>query len=66
MEAGRAFEAEVVYWEDLRHNPENSRALFGLTQSLRAQGKNALAAVIERRFQKASSQADIKLESSGF
>jgi tetratricopeptide (TPR) repeat protein len=66
LEAGRTFEAEVVYWEDLNRNPENGRSLFGLMQSLQAQGKNDLAAVIERRFQKASSQADIKLESSRF
>ncbi len=66
LEAGRTFEAEVVYWEDLRHNPENGRALFGLMESLQTQGKNALAANIERRFQKAWSQADVKLESSRF
>ncbi|MEE8326288.1 MAG: hypothetical protein V3R58_04540 [candidate division NC10 bacterium] len=66
LEAGRALEAEVVYWEDLRHNPENGRALFGLMQSLRAQGKNAMAIDIERRFQNAWSQADVKLESSRF
>ena len=66
LEAGRALEAEVVYWEDLRHNPENGRALFGLMLSLRTQGKSALAADTERRFQKAWSQADVKLESSRF
>jgi tetratricopeptide (TPR) repeat protein len=66
LEAGRTFEAEVVYWEDLKRNPENGRSLFGLMLSLQAQGKNALAEDIERRFQNAWFQADIKLESSRF
>jgi tetratricopeptide (TPR) repeat protein len=30
LDAGRPLEAEVVYWEDLRRNPENGWALFGL------------------------------------
>jgi tetratricopeptide (TPR) repeat protein len=59
--AGRAAEAEVVYWEDLRRNPENGWALFGLAQSLRAQKKDALAAAVEERFQKAWAQADVTL-----
>ncbi len=40
LEAGRAGEAETVYWEDLRRNPENGWALFGLLQALRASFKN--------------------------
>ena len=34
-------EAEAVYWEDLKKNPENGWSLFGLTQALKAQGKTA-------------------------
>jgi tetratricopeptide (TPR) repeat protein len=34
LEAGRASEAETVYWEDLRRNRENGWALFGLLQAL--------------------------------
>ena len=30
LQAGRAREAETVYWEDLKRNPENGWALFGL------------------------------------
>jgi tetratricopeptide (TPR) repeat protein len=66
LEAGRAAEAEVVYWEDLRRNPENGWSLFGLMQSLRAQKKTDQAAVIEQRFRKAWSNADVKLNSSRF
>ncbi len=66
LQAGRAKEAEVVYWEDLRHYPHNGWSLFGLVQSLRAQGKNEEAATVEQRFQKAWAQADVKLTASRF
>ena len=36
-------EAETVYWDDLRRNPDNGWSLFGLTQALRAQDKKAEA-----------------------
>ena len=39
LAAGRADEAEAVYWEDLRKNPGMGWALFGLMQALKAQGK---------------------------
>jgi tetratricopeptide (TPR) repeat protein len=66
VQAGRAVEAEVVYWEDLRRNPENGWSLFGLMQSLRAQGKDDQAVEIEKRFNKAWARADVKLTSSRF
>ncbi len=66
LEAGRAFEAEVVYWEDLRKNPDNGWSLFGLLQALRAQGKKEQAKEIEKRFEKAWSRADVVLTSSRF
>ena len=58
LEAGRAAEAETVYWEDLRRNRENGWALYGLMQALRAQGKAADAALTEARFKKAWARAD--------
>ena len=64
LEAGRAPEAERVYREDLRRVRENGWSLFGLTQSLRAQGKMTEAATAQARFQKAWSRADIALTSS--
>lgn len=66
LQAGRANEAEVVYWEDLRNNAENGWALFGLAQALRAQKNDAEAARIEQRFQKAWAKADVKLTASRF
>ena len=66
LKAGRAVEAEVVYWEDLRRNPENGWSLFGLAQSLRAQGKDEEAGEVEKRFQKAWARADVTLTSSRF
>jgi tetratricopeptide (TPR) repeat protein len=64
LNAGRAAEAEAVYWQDLRWNRENGWALFGLMQSLRAQGKDKQADAVERRFRKAWSEADIVLTAS--
>jgi len=58
LEAGRPLQAEVVYWDDLRKNPENGWSLFGLAQSLRAQGKDEMAKPIEARFKKAWAKAD--------
>jgi tetratricopeptide (TPR) repeat protein len=66
LEGGRAAEAEAVYREDLRRNPENGWSLFGLAQSLRAQGKAVEAAEVEARFQKAWARADVVLTASRF
>ena len=64
LEAGRAPEAETVYWDDLRRNRENGWALFGLLQALRAQKKDADAALTEARFKQAWARADVTLTSS--
>jgi tetratricopeptide (TPR) repeat protein len=66
LQAGRAAEAETVYWEDLRRNRENGWALFGLLQALRAQNKAADAALTEARFKAAWSRADVTLTASRF
>src|SRR5438128_6517402 len=66
LEAGRAPEAETVYWEDLKRNRENPWSLFGLTQALKAEGKNDDAALIEARFKKAWARADTTVTSSRF
>jgi tetratricopeptide (TPR) repeat protein len=66
LEAGRAPEAETVYWEDLRRNRDNGWALRGVVLALRAQQKEAPAALVEARFQKAWARADVKLTSSRF
>ena len=66
LDAGRAAEAEAVYWQDLEQNRENGWSLYGLMQSLRAQGKHAQAHLIEKRFNKAWKGADVILAASRF
>ncbi|MBT8367340.1 MAG: hypothetical protein KJP23_21825 [Deltaproteobacteria bacterium] len=66
LAAGRPAEAESVYWQDLSRNRENGWSLFGLMQSLRAQGKTEQVAVIEERFRKAWNRADTTLTASRF
>jgi predicted Zn-dependent protease len=41
LDAGRPNEAEVVYAADLKKNPNNGYALFGLKRALEQQGKQA-------------------------
>ena len=64
LEAGRAKEAETVYWEDLKRNPENGWSLFGLARALTAQGHDA--AEVEERFRKAWGRGDVTLTASRF
>jgi len=66
LKAGKNAEAEVVYREDLKRFPENGWSLFGLAAALKAQGKAAEAAAVEKRFQKAWEGADVKLMASRF
>jgi tetratricopeptide (TPR) repeat protein len=66
LEADRAGEAEVVYWEDLRRNSGNGYSLFGLQQALLAQGDSGTAAEMGRRFQSAWAGADVKLTTSRY
>jgi tetratricopeptide (TPR) repeat protein len=60
LRAGRASEAETVFWEDLKRNPENGWALYGLTRSLEAQQKGDAAEQARARFERAWSRADVK------
>ncbi|HUG43241.1 MAG TPA: hypothetical protein VMN76_03265, partial [Acidobacteriota bacterium] len=66
LEAGRAEEAEVVYWDDLKKNPDNGWSLFGLMQALKAQGKDEESRFVEARFRKVWSRADVELNASRF
>jgi len=66
LEAGRAAEAERVYREDLVHHPQSGWSLFGLAESLRAQGKVQELPQIEGKFQTAWADADVTLTSSRF
>ena len=66
LEAGRPNEAETVYWDDLRRNPENGWSLYGLAQALKAQKRDSDAAIVEARLAKAWARADVKLTASRF
>jgi tetratricopeptide (TPR) repeat protein len=65
LEAGRPVEAEAVYREDLRRNPENGWSLLGLAQSLRNRDP-AAASSAEARFRTAWTRADVHPQSSRF
>ncbi|MGZ8297998.1 MAG: tetratricopeptide repeat protein [Allosphingosinicella sp.] len=64
LEAKRPAEAEAVYREDLRRNPNNGWALHGLARALEAQGKKAEAE--KARFKEAWRHADTELTASAF
>jgi tetratricopeptide (TPR) repeat protein len=66
LQAQRPREAEVVYREDLERNPENGWSLYGLAASLRAQGNDWEASVVETRFREAWAGADVQLTASRF
>ena len=58
--AGRFAEAETVFWEDLKRNPENGWSLRGVIEALRAQNKMEQAAVVEARLKKAWARSDVR------
>ena len=66
IDAERPVEAEVVYWEDLKHNPENAYSLYGMYQSLAAQGKDDQAADFMTRYEAMWANSDVKLASSRY
>jgi tetratricopeptide (TPR) repeat protein len=66
LEAGQAPKAEKAYREDLAWNRNNGWSLFGLYQSLMAQGKKAEAKATLVKFKKVWADADVVLKSSRF
>ena len=66
LEAGQASKAEKIYREDLAWNRNNGWSLFGLYQSLKAQGKEAEAKATMAKFKKVWANADVVLKSSRF
>lgn len=64
LAAKRPADAEAEYRKDLARYPENGWALFGLWQSLAAQGRAAEARQVRARFRKAWARADVDLTSS--
>ena len=66
LEAGRAEQAEAVYRLDLEQHPRNGWSLFGLSRSLREQGRETEASAVETGFANAWERADVKLAASRF
>jgi len=62
LAAGRPAEATEAFQEDLERFPENGWSLHGLARARRAQGREADARELERRFQEAWSGGDVVLD----
>ncbi|NEQ77867.1 MAG: hypothetical protein F6K23_35535 [Okeania sp. SIO2C9] len=66
LKLNREKEAELVYRQDLKQHPNNGWSLYGLAESLSAQGKQKEADEVKQEFEKAWLAADIKLTTSEF
>jgi tetratricopeptide (TPR) repeat protein len=66
LQSGDAAKAEQIFREDLKAWPRNGWSLFGLEQSLRAQGKAQQAEDVQRQLAEAWSHADVKLDLKWF
>jgi tetratricopeptide (TPR) repeat protein len=66
LDAGRAQEAEAVYRDELRRNPENGWSLKGLVLSLEMQKRPRDAAAAEKQLAEAWQHADVQLVASRF
>lgn len=66
LPAKRPAEAEQVYREDLKRNPNNGWSFYGLMKSLKVQEKKKEAASAKKQFEKAWQRADIKPTASRF
>jgi tetratricopeptide (TPR) repeat protein len=61
LQSGDGLEAERVFRADLERNLRNGRSLFGLMESLKAQGKTDAARSVQREFETAWKTADTTL-----
>jgi len=66
LQAARPAEAEAIFREDIQRWPRNGWGLYGLEQSLRAQGKTDSADIVQREFTVAWKRADVKLDLAWF
>jgi tetratricopeptide (TPR) repeat protein len=66
LEAGKPVEAEQAFREDLRDHPQSGWSLFGLEQSLRAQGNLDEAENVRQAFRQVWSDADVTLTTARF
>ena len=56
--------AEKVFRDEILRRPRNGRALFGLAESLRKQGKDGAAKSVQGEYEKAWQHADTKLSAA--
>jgi pimeloyl-ACP methyl ester carboxylesterase len=61
LASGDNVTAEKVFRAEIEKHPRNGRALFGLAESLRLQGKDIAARMVQAEFEKAWENADTKL-----
>jgi tetratricopeptide (TPR) repeat protein len=66
LQTGKAAAAETVFREGVRRSPRNGRMLFGLMESLKAQGKQQDAELVKREFETNWSKADVNLRLEDF
>jgi tetratricopeptide (TPR) repeat protein len=66
LQAGRAQESEAAYRQDLERFPANGWSLFGLAQSLRAQGRTRDADAALEQFRAAWTLGDVELTASRY
>jgi tetratricopeptide (TPR) repeat protein len=64
LAAGKTTDAEQVFRDDLKQNPENGWSLNGLALCLRARNASDEAASVDARLKKAWAHADVKLPAS--
>jgi tetratricopeptide (TPR) repeat protein len=58
---GQFAEAEKAFREEIALTPRNGRALFGLAEALRKQGKTSAADLVQKEFEANWTKADTKL-----
>ena len=63
---GEYAEAEKVFRDELKKYPHNGRGLFGLMESLKAQGKNEEAKIVSDEFNAVWKNADVLLNMNDF
>ena len=61
LRAGKPTEAEAVFREGVKRSPRNGRMLFGLMESLKAEGQTEAAAEVKHEFDATWAKADVML-----
>ncbi|HEY7306908.1 MAG TPA: hypothetical protein VH601_22470 [Bryobacteraceae bacterium] len=61
LKAGKSEEAAQVFREGVRRSPRNGRMLWGLAESLKAEGKLSEAESVRREFESAWARADTQI-----